>query len=174
MRKKSELIIHPVRMRLVAELGNRQMTTRQLAAALPDISQATLYRQIKILHENGIVVVANEQVVNGAVERTYALGAAQNRLDEDEIQSLSAEQHVQYFSIFAAGLIDAFERYATQSDPVRFPKEGMSYNQAVIYLSDEERVAFQEKLLAVVGDVMAQLPAPNRKRFLLASAVIPK
>ncbi|MFK7805570.1 MAG: helix-turn-helix domain-containing protein [Anaerolineae bacterium] len=170
---KGELILHPIRMRLVSELGNREMTTRELAAALPDIAQATLYRQIKRLQEGGIFHVTNEQVVNGAVERTYGLVANQSRLTAEDVANLSAEEHMQYFSVFAAGLIDSFSRYLEQAETPLLEPDGASYNQAIIYLSDEERVAFQEQLLNIVGKVLTNKADEKRKKYTLASVVIP-
>ena len=41
------LLLHPVRLRIVqAFLGGRRLTTAQLRTALPDVSPATLYRQV--------------------------------------------------------------------------------------------------------------------------------
>ncbi|MEM8858300.1 MAG: helix-turn-helix domain-containing protein [Chloroflexota bacterium] len=170
---KAKLIIHPIRMRIVSELGHRQMTTRQLAAALPDIAQATLYRQIKQLLDGGVLAIAKEEVISGQVERTYALISSQNRLTADEIAALSAEEHMQYFSVFAAGLIDGFSRYVQQADPDNFAAEGMSYNQAIIHLTDEERREFQQQLLGIVGKVLSNPPSPDRKKYTLASVVLP-
>ncbi|WP_420645090.1 helix-turn-helix domain-containing protein [Candidatus Leptofilum sp.] len=171
---KSDLLLHPVRMRLVTELAGRQMTPRQLAAAMSDVAQATLYRHIRRLLDGGIFEVVAEQVVNGATERTYGVVSGSARLTADEMQSVSAEQHVRYFSTFAAALIDTFARYAQQSDPADFASEGLSYNRAVIYLTDEERIAFQTQIINLVGQVMANQPALERKRFTLASVTIPE
>lgn len=170
---KGELILHPIRMRLVSELGNREMTTRELATALPDIAQATLYRQIKRLQEGGIFHVTDEQMVNGAIERTFGLVANQSRLTAEDVAELSAEEHVQYFSVFAAGLIDSFSRYVQQAKTPLLEPDGASYNQAIIYLSDEEREAFQTQLVTIVGKALTNQPDENRKKYTLASVVIP-
>ena len=173
MSTKGDLILHPIRMRLVTELGNREMTTRQLADALPDIAQATLYRQIKRLQEGGIFQITDEQLVNGAIERTYSLVANQNRLSADDVANLTPDEHTQYFSVFAAGLIDAFSRYVNQTEAPLREDGGASYNQAIIYLSDEERTTFQKQLLNVVGKAMSNQPNSERKKYTLASVVIP-
>ncbi len=173
MTKKSDLIIHPIRMRLVTELGHRSLTTKELLGILIDIPQATLYRHIKTLLDGEIIKVVKEQEVNGSVERTFALVSQQNRLSSEEIASISPEEHIRLFSIFAAGLIDNFKRYASQTSPETYSEDGMSYNQAIVYLSDEERELFQQKLLFVVSEVMNQPPAPHRKKYNLASVVVP-
>ena len=173
MARKSDLIIHPIRMRIVSELGRHSLTTKQLIEILADIPQATLYRHIKTLFDGGILKIVKEQEVNGSIERTYQLISNQNRLTPEEIADLSPEDHIRYFSIFTAGLIDTFSRYVSHASSENFEADGMSYNQAIIYLSDEERTAFQEQLIAIVEKVMSQPPAPNRKKYTLASVVVP-
>lgn len=42
----ARLIGHPVRLRVIIALGGRTLTTKQLAEALPDVAQATLYRHV--------------------------------------------------------------------------------------------------------------------------------
>ena len=179
MKTKSDLIIHPVRMKLIIELGGREMTTRQLADALPDIAQATLYRQIKILHEGGIIHVVSENEINGGVERTFGLAEAQNRLTEAEIAGMSADDHIEAFSIFSANLLEQFSAYTTHSPPENYVSDGLSYNQATIYLTAQEKNELQEKLVEVVGAYLgrASTPSPSqspsRQKYTLASIVIP-
>lgn len=173
MNKKTNLILHPVRMRLVSELAERQMTSGQLAAALPDIAQATLYRHIKRLVEGGIFEIVAENVVNGATERTYAIVQGQNRLSPEEVADFSAEDHVKLFSVFAAGLIDSFSRYIQQPDEIDFVADGVSYNRTVVYLNSAEREALSNAFAAALMPMMGNQPAEDRKRYTLASVVIP-
>mgnify|MGYP001795409973 CR=1 FL=1 len=171
--QKANLLLHPVRLRIVTELYGRELTSRQLADALPDNPQATLYRQIKRLFEAGMLVVQQETAVNGAIERTYAVAEGQTNLTPEEIRHASPMEHVGYFSIFAASLIDTFSRYANQVDPAEIGRDGLSYSRAAIYLSPEEKEAFEQQINAALATVIAKGPAPNRKRYTLASVVIP-
>ena len=171
---RSDLLLHPVRMRLVTELAGRQMTPRQLATTMPSVSQATLYRHIKRLLNGGVFEIVAERVVNGATERTYGVVAGAERLSDDDMQAVSPEQHTRYFSTFAATLIDSFTRYVQQADPAAISDEGLSYNRAVIYLSVAERAAFQETIVNLVSKVMANQPSTERQRYTLASVVIPE
>ena len=49
------------------------MTTAELCARLPGVSQATVYRHVGTLADAGILEVAGEQRVSGFVERSYRL-----------------------------------------------------------------------------------------------------
>ncbi|MBA3868578.1 MAG: helix-turn-helix domain-containing protein [Anaerolineae bacterium] len=172
--QKADLILHPARLRMMSELGGRQMTPRQLAIALPDIPQATLYRHIKALLDGGILEVVNEQDVNGATERTYAVVKGSGRLSIEELQGLSAEEHLRYFTIYAFKLIDDFAAYVRDANLEQIGQDGMSYSTAVIYLTDAERAQFQQDVMALIGRVLSLQPTPDRKRFSLSSIVIPE
>ena len=52
---KEDLLFHPVRLRIVLATAGRQVTAQQLAGELPDIPQATLYRNINMLTNGGIL-----------------------------------------------------------------------------------------------------------------------
>ncbi len=173
-RSKADLILHPARLRIMTELGGRQMTPRQLASVLPDIPQATLYRHIKALLDGGILEVVSEQEVNGSVERTYAVVKGAGRLTLDELQKLSPEEHLRYFTIYAVNLIDEFADYLREANTEHIGRDGMSYSTASIYLNDVERAQFQEAVIALIGRVMSNEPAPDRNRYSLSSIVIPE
>jgi DNA-binding transcriptional ArsR family regulator len=170
---QADLILHPVRLRMMTELAGRQMTPRQLANALPDIPQATLYRHIKTLVDGGILEVVAEEDVNGSVERTYAVVKGAGRLSGEELQMLSAEEHLRYFTIYAVKLIEDFAAYLRTAQLEENSQNAMSYNTASIYLTDAERAQFQEAVIAVVGRAMSNAPAPDRKCYNLSSIVIP-
>jgi len=170
---KADLLLHPVRIRIMTEFSGRERTSQQLAEVLPDIPQATLYRHIKKLVGGGILEVMEEKRVNGAVERTYRIAQGGSRLSPEDIASLSPQDHIRYFTIYAVALIDSFTDYIQTCDLALALEDGLSYNRAVIYLSDEERAQFSAELDALVGRMLACQPAPQRKRFTLASVVIP-
>lgn len=170
---KADLILHPVRLRIVTELAGRQFTPRQLGELLPDVPQATLYRHIKLLTEGGVLEIAAEQQVNGATERSYSLVSGQGRLTPDELRNLNTADHLRYFTVFTAALIDSFATYLQQTDLEQLGEDGMSYNRAVIYLNDTEREQFRQEVIALIGKTLANTPAPDRQRYTLASIVIP-
>jgi DNA-binding transcriptional ArsR family regulator len=170
---KADLLLHPVRIRIMTEFSGRERTSQQLAEALPDIPQATLYRHIKVLVEGGVLEVAEEKRVNGAVERSYRVAQGGNRLTAEDMRAMSADDHIRYFTIYAASLIDTFSDYIQAAELWHVLDDGLAYNRAVVHLSDAERAQFDAEFEALVGRMLACQPAPERKRFTLASMVIP-
>src|SRR5690242_9824963 len=96
---RPELIVHPVRLRIVEAVAGHSMTSQQIAERLPDVPQATLYRQIKILLEGGILQVAEERQVHGIVEKTYTMPEEAGHLTREEFAAISPADHSRYFAI---------------------------------------------------------------------------
>ena len=102
--KRADLILHPVRLRIILAFARgRRLTPQQVAAVLPDVPQATLYRQIERLYQGGALAVASERRVRGAVERTYVLAEGGASLLPEELANASRDDHLAYFTAFAAG-----------------------------------------------------------------------
>lgn len=62
---RANLLLHPVRLRIVTAAAGRELTAADLAAALPDVPQATLYRHLKRLVDGGMLAVVAENPVRG-------------------------------------------------------------------------------------------------------------
>ena len=74
----NEIMLNPIRLRIVQELAKTQeMTTSELCRKLPDIPRATLYRHVNLLLENNILTVVSEKRVRGSLERTLALNVGE-------------------------------------------------------------------------------------------------
>lgn len=130
-----ELLLHPVRMRVVLALANRVLTTQQVADLLPDVAQTTLYRHINLLLAGGILRVVRESKVRGAVERELALVEGAGRIDSETSATLSAETHEQIFTAFVATLLADFRR--AQSQPQESTPPAI-YSRRRLYLTVEE------------------------------------
>ena len=69
-----ECITNPVKCKLLLEIYSQgQATARHLADAFGDIPQATLYRNLKKMLNDGILKVVEETQIRGTVEKTYGL-----------------------------------------------------------------------------------------------------
>jgi len=115
-----ELVLHPVRMRMILAIATRVLTTQQLANLLPDVAQTTLYRHINLLLEGGILTVVRESKVRGTVERELALVKGAGRIDmETSTNTPPAAAGTVIHGVrcraaggFQAGPVSAAQRYA--------------------------------------------------------------
>lgn len=169
----ADLLLHPVRMRIVkAFLGDRALTTAQLAAEIDDVPVGSLYRHVGILTRSGVLQVVAERRVRGAVERTYTLRLLAARIQPDEVAAMTAEEHAQAFMAYVAGLLDDFDRYlaAGPPDPAR---DGADYRVAGVWLTDAELTGFARDLTTVIQPRLANAPGAGRRRRMLYTVLLP-
>jgi hypothetical protein len=106
------------------------------------------------------------------VERTYVLAEGAASLSPEDLAKSSRDDHLGYFTAFAAGLIAEFEQYLERSE-IDLLKDGVGYRQVVLNLTDEEISEMAGALNAAVGRFLALDPSPGRKRRMLATVLIP-
>ena len=172
MATSADLLLHPVRLRIVqAFLGDRALTTSALAAELADVPPASLYRHVAKLVNAGVLQVVAQRRVRGAVERTYVLRAAAASIQPDEIAAMSREDHRDAFMAFVAGLLAAADRYLSREhiDPLR---DGVSYRIAGFWLDDAEYADLLRDLARVLQPRLANAPGPGRRRRILGTVLL--
>ena len=168
-----ELLAHPVRLRIVhAMRGGRTLTTAQLCVRLPDVSKAMVYRHVDLLAGGGILEVAEERRVRGAVERHYRLRPDRATIAPDMAASLSTDDHRRGFGVAMAALIAEFGAYLDRehTDPATDP---VAYRQHAIWLNRDELTAMIGELRDAIVPRLANPPAPDRTRYLLSPILFP-
>jgi DNA-binding transcriptional ArsR family regulator len=169
---KHDLILHPVRLQILVALGGTEKTIAQIAQALPEVAQATLYRHMSALVDGGILKITDETPIRGTVERTYAL-ADDNiaRLNAEDIAGLTIEEHQRYFSIFAAMLLTSFSRYLEATDSPDYARDGVGYHITELHINPDEYGEFAERLSEALAPYLTA--APGTKRTLFSTILIP-
>jgi hypothetical protein len=172
MASSADLLLHPVRLRIVqAFLGERPLTTSALSAELSDVPSASLYRHVARLVDAGVLQVVSERRVRGALERTYMLRLAAASIGPDEIASMSADEHRQAFIAFVAGLLADVDRYLQRedADPLR---DGVGYRLTGMWLDDAEHAELLRDLVRVLQPRLANAPRKGRRRRILATVLL--
>jgi DNA-binding transcriptional ArsR family regulator len=168
-----ELLLHPVRLRIVHALaGDRVVTTAQLCARLPDVSQATVYRHVGLLAEAGILEVEGEQRVRGFVERRYRLRRQRAAVSAERAAAASVDDHRRAFATAMAVLLAEYEQYLAQerADPAA---DLVGYRQHAVWLDPAERERLIEGMRAAILPVIGNRPAPGRTPHLLSPILFP-
>ncbi len=169
----ADLLLHPVRLRIVeAFLGDRALTTSVLAAELADVPPASLYRHVARLVDAGVLAVVAERRVRGALERTYVLRLTAAAIGLDEVAAMTADDHRHAFMAFVAGLLGDFDRYLARGD-IDLLRDGVSYRMAGLWLDDAEHAELLRELTRVLQPRLANPPRPGRKRRILGSVLLP-
>jgi len=167
----AEVILHPQRLAIVRELAGSPLTTKQLAARLRDIPQATLYRHLSQLLEVGAIAVVSERKVRGTPERTYAVGP-QAIISKEAFEHATKEDHFRFFTTYVAGLLDVYGRYLSRSE-VDLEADGVSYRETVLNLTDDELRELLTELRAAIAARRDNPLTPERTPRLLSTVTIP-
>src|SRR5215831_14707649 len=168
-----ELLLQPVRLRIVhAMSGGRTLTTSQLLARMPDVSKATMYRQVSLLVEGGVLAVDGEQRVGGAVERRYRLSQPRLALDPEAVAMASLEEYRRAFAVAMGTLLSEFDAYLDRghADPVA---DAVGFLQHALWLSLDERAGLIDELRAAIAPRLGNTPAPGRRQYLLSPILFP-
>ncbi|MRH87560.1 helix-turn-helix domain-containing protein [Nocardia sp. SYP-A9097] len=168
-----ELLAHPVRLRIVhAMRGGRVLTTADLCARLPDVSKATAYRHVELLANAGVLEVAEERRVRGAVERRYRLRPERAIVETETAAALSADEQRGVFATAMAVLIAEFNAYLDRenADPAA---DLVGYRQHAVWLDRAELEEMIVELRGVILPRLANRPTSERGQYLLSPILFP-
>jgi DNA-binding transcriptional ArsR family regulator len=168
-----ELLLHPVRVRILHALsGGRTRTTSEVCARLPDVSKATVYRHVSLLVEGGLLEVAGEQRVHGAVERHYRLRSGWAVIDDDAAAAMSLEDHRHGFAAATAALVAEFNAYLDRghANPTA---DLVGYRQIPLWLSPDELEELIGKIRGLIMSKLDNAAGPDRRRYLLSPILFP-
>ena len=133
----AEIVMNPVRQRifqylLVHETG----TVKEIRKALPDVPSASLYRHMKILTENSILMVVGENRIRGTVESVYRLN--RSALEVDDADGAAVQTAL-------LGICASFAKYFSGASPD--PKKDMLLmTTCTLTLNDEEFMDFLSEI----------------------------
>lgn len=170
-----ELLLHPVRLRILQEFfGRPSLTTGDLAGSLPDVPPASLYRHVAKLVDAGVLAVVEERRIRGASERVYEFRQEAARAGDADLTNLTGDEHRQAFLAFVAGLVASFDRYlAAAGGDIDLRRDGVTYTMSAAWLDDAEFAQLLADIAALLAPVYRNGPREGRTRRLLASALLP-
>jgi len=164
----ADLLLHPVRLRIVkAFLGDRALTTSQLAAELEGVPPGSLYRHVALLTRAGVLQVVAERRVRGAVERTYRLRQA-----VIDTEDLTPDDYRRGFDLALATLLAEFTAYLDR-DGVDPTADLVGFRQHAVWLSRKELEDLIAELRKVIVPRLGHEPSGDRARYMLSPILFP-
>jgi len=144
MKNINEIMLNPVRMRIIQELSTEQtITPNELCERISDVPRTTMYRHINILLDNNILSVISEKKVRGSLERTIALN----------ISEISKHNNIENAAQNAFGFLMSnyakFHKYFNEQNPDP-GKDKIFLNNTVLMMSDTEFSQFIEELRQLI------------------------
>jgi DNA-binding transcriptional ArsR family regulator len=169
---KEDLLLHPVRLRIILAAAGRQVTAQQLAGELPDIPQASLYRHINMLAAGGMLVVVQERRVHNTVEKTYALPEQGLMLTADDLQNAQPEDYMRLITQYLGLLLSYYVRYIQKGD-VDLARDNVLFQMIPVYVSKAEALELGHALRTVLLPCTKNEPSPERKHLILGLISLP-
>jgi DNA-binding transcriptional ArsR family regulator len=168
---KIELIIHPVRFRILRAIDKESLTTQEIANRLADVPKSSIYRHLKLLLKNDLIMVADSRLVNGIQEKTYRLDQPA-RLGAEEMKGISANDHIRYFTTYALTLVQDYADYVTavfaQNNALDMLSDRTGYTEVSFYATSAELDTFQAEINAALLKLLANKVGNVRQRRKLA------
>jgi len=173
--ERVDLILHPVRFRILETLVGESLTTQEIADQLPDVPKSSIYRHVRALLDAELIAVEGTRPVRGVVERTYRLDHLPH-LGPEEIGGLTAEACVHYFRVYAMTLIQGFAAYVNAAGggpPGGRPPDGAppdmladraGYTETFVWATTEELDRFGAALNESLHPLLENRPAEGRRR----------
>jgi hypothetical protein len=164
----ADLLLHPVRWRILQRVMGREVTTTDLKQDLPAIPPATLYRHVAALIEAGYLVVVREKRVRGTTERTLAVNDAAARIDDSEARAMTVEQHRQAFLMLLTRLAQDFDEVVERGELYTRISQ-LNYSQLAVYVDDDDAATISEGLLALLQPYLQQTPGKSHVTLSMIS-----
>ncbi|TDO56066.1 helix-turn-helix protein [Kribbella sp. VKM Ac-2571] len=157
-----DVLLHPIRWRIVQRVLGREVTTTDLKRDLPDVPATTLYRHVAALIDAGYLTVVRERKIRGTTERTLSLDQTKvGRIDEREARAMTPDQHRQAFLMMLTRLAADFDR-VVDSGALQPRIDQLGYSQLALYLSPDDMTAFRSGFAELIEPYLAESPGKDR------------
>ena len=171
--KLMEYLTNPVKNKLIIEVVSKgTATAKELAFVSKDLPQATRYRYLKKMVEDGVLVVVEERKVRNVTEKVYAMGIDLNVHVEKMIAENSGEAYLAMFQQFTMGLLKEFSTYSRRDD-IDLANDGSGFRVASICASVEELEALSKSIWALIAPYKDRELTPERKNRSVAVIFTP-
>jgi hypothetical protein len=169
---KENLLLHPLRMRILMAVIGRQVTAQQLADELPDIPQASLYRSLNALAAGGILAIVQERRTRNTIEKVYALQEKSAFLSAADLAQAQPGDYMRLFTQYLGLLLGYYGRYLNQ-DAIDHAHDGVGYTLVPLNLSKSEFADMARSVNAALTPFIQNQPAPDRQRYIFGLVTIP-
>ena len=168
-----ECLINPIKCRIILQVQElTEATAKQLAAKLPDIPQATLYRYLNRLLKDGALEIVRENQVRGVAEKVYAITESLI-LDAGEVLTeRSGKLYMQMFMQYMMGFLKEFQEYTDRGD-IDILHDGTGFSVVPVYATLKEL----EDAMTEIGGILKKLhsnpPSSERSLHSIGTIITP-
>jgi DNA-binding transcriptional ArsR family regulator len=170
--KKADLILHPVRFRIMQVLIDAEMTTHEISESLPSVPTSSIYRHLRMLLDAGLVEVAESHLVKGIEEKVYRL-AESPRVSGQDMAGYSKEEHKRLFGAYISAILGGFSDYIDSSQNLDLEADHAGYTDMTIYATMEEFDMLAVSLNEILEPLRKNKPGVDKQCQLFSIITFP-
>ena len=141
-----DCIRNPVKAQILLSLKKHKcLTAKELLKILVFIPQATLYRNLKKMEKDEIIVVVSEVQKRGVIEKTYELNTEIEAIEKSIAATNDGALYADMFSYFVMELLLEFDSYS-KKDKIDIVKDGSGFRAISIYATTEELTKYGKQI----------------------------
>lgn len=159
---ESQVLLHPLRMRVIVALADDELTTKEIHSRIPDVAQASLYRAVGRLVDAGLVEVCALRRRGGAIERIYRASRPLEAAPDQGHEPV----HIRAELVARALSIDAARWLSSGADDTK-----ALVSRLVVHLSDADASLIRAQLEDVFNQAL-KLDSPDEQPIALSVAVL--
>ena len=171
--KLIEYLVNPVKSRLIITVMTQgTATANTLAAANKHIPQATLYRYLTKMLDDGVLKVVEERKVRNVTQRVYALAIDFNAYTEEMLKDNSGDAYFGMFQQFTMGLLNEFNTYCAKDD-IDLKNDGSGFRVMPICVTLDELKELSGKIWEIIAPYSQMEATADRKAHSVALIFTP-
>lgn len=126
----AKLILNPARLRIMQYIRlHGSVRTSDIVEYLKDIPRATVYHHVKILEDNKIIEVVQENRVRGTLEKVYSMCENDTPMEKETSVALSTAFHM--------GLMQEMNEYLSSNNP-DCKRDQVWFTTGLLFITDDE------------------------------------
>lgn len=169
---ETDLILHPLRFRLLQSLLGKQLTTRQIAEDMPGIPVSSIYRHLKTLLDAGLVQVVETNRIKGTEEKIYTVGELPTVAEED-LSGNGGKDRQRYFAAYMSYLLKRFSDFIATDGLQKMEIERAGFTETLFYATPNELDELAVKLNSALQPLLLQEKTSQRQRQLFSVITFP-
>lgn len=167
-----KLFKNQIRFKIALELIDKEegLSIMQLNELLEDVPQATLYRHMNSMYEDGLVKVVNTRKTRSGEEKFYAINTETYKIDEEEWNQASYDEKVNFVTFYFMYILQSYKSY---HEIMKGKKDQSTFSIAKLHLDESKFKDFQSELNALFNKYYDESQNDSSKERTVSLVIIP-
>lgn len=167
-----KLFKNQIRFKIALELIDKKegLSIMQLSQLLQDVPQATLYRHMNAMFEDGLVKIVHTRKTRSGAEKFYAINTETYKIDEEEWNRASYDEKVDFVTFYFMYILQSYKSY---HETMGGNKDQSTFSIAKLKLDDSKFEDFQSELNSLFKKYYDESQNENCKERTISLVIIP-